>query len=468
MLSTMLMLTCTPSGSEWVSLFDGNSLNGWKASENPDTWKVEDGKLVCEGPRSHLFYIGEYQNANFKNFELEADVMTMPGANSGIYFHTEYQETGWPDKGYEVQVNNTHIGAGDYRELKKTGSLYAIRNQYKTIVKDNEWFSVAIRVVNKRVMVKINDMLVVDYIEPKNPIRQDSYAARLVANGTFALQGHDPDSKVYYKNIMVKALPDDLEETQPEPAIADEISAQIDELHAGNFPVIDAHVHLKGGLTLEEAKANSRRVGINYGIAPNCGVGFPITDDQGIYDFVESMEGQPVFLGMQAEGREWVSTFSKEAISQFDYVFSDALTFTDDDGNRTQLWEKETVHIKDKQDFMEMYIDRIQSVMNDEPIDIFVNPTFLPEEIEAEYDELWTEERMQKVIDAAVKNQIAIEINARFKIPSAKFIKMGKASGVKYVFGTNNGAKALGRLEYCLEMMKECGLTSEDMYILPH
>ena len=38
--------------------------------------------------------------------------------------------------------------------------------------------------------------------------------------------------------------------------------------------MVDYHVHLKEGLTLEQALAKSRRDGIEYGIAVNCGKGF--------------------------------------------------------------------------------------------------------------------------------------------------------------------------------------------------
>ena len=109
------------SSGEWTTLFDGQSLDGWKASEHRDTWNVVDGCLVANGPRSHLFYEGPVSDHNFRNFELVTEVRTDPGCNTGIFFHTRYQQSGWPEKGYEVQINNTYQGLGDYRELKRTG-----------------------------------------------------------------------------------------------------------------------------------------------------------------------------------------------------------------------------------------------------------------------------------------------------------------------------------------------------------
>ena len=105
---------------------------------------------------------------------------------------------------------------------------------------------------------------------------------------------------------------------------------------------------------------------------------------------------------------------------------------------------------------MEMYVEKIEGILNDEPIDIYVNATFLPEVIRADYDKLWTAERMDRVIRALVKNDVALEINARYRIPSVAFIKRAKASGVKFAFGTNNGNKNLGHLEYCLDVIEQC------------
>ena len=185
---------------EWVSLFDGKSLDGWKVGNHPETFKVEDGMIVVNGETAHLFYDGNVKNHDFKNFEFKADVMTTPGSNSGIYFHTTYQEAGWPSKGYEVQVNNSHT------DWRRTGGLYAIEDVKEVFVKDNEWFTEYIKVQGKHVTIKINDKTVVDYNEPENVVRPADMAGRVLSSGTFALQGHDPKSKVYFKNIMVKPL----------------------------------------------------------------------------------------------------------------------------------------------------------------------------------------------------------------------------------------------------------------------
>lgn len=239
---------------------------------------------------------------------------------------------------------------------------------------------------------------------------------------------------------------------------------KIAKLKANGYDIIDYHAHLKGGLTMEELLEHSKKTGIDYGVAFNAGVGFPITDDATLLANYEQYKDYPVLLAMQAEGREWVTMFSKENISTFDYVFTDAMTWTDIKGRRMRLWMPEEVFVDDKDDFMDQLVSQIVGVMENEPIDLYVNSTFLPEVLQPDYDILWTTERMDKVIHAAVANNIAIEINARYKIPSAIFIKRAKAAGVKFSMGTNNTDKNLGTLDYAIDMIDKCGLEPSDFF----
>lgn len=184
------------SGTDgWASIFDGKSLNGWTVGQNAETFSVDSGMIIVFGKTAHLFYSGDVNNHDFTNFHFKAEVMTTPGSNSGIYFHTQYQESGWPSKGFEVQVNNSHT------DWRRTGSLYAINDVRDTFVKDNEWYTQEIIVIGKTVTVKLNDRTVMEYTQPENP-----KGDRIFSHGTFALQGHDPKSKVYYRNIRVKLL----------------------------------------------------------------------------------------------------------------------------------------------------------------------------------------------------------------------------------------------------------------------
>ena len=224
----MGMLACTASlragdNDGWISLFNGKDLTGWKANDEvPNVFSVVDGELKVSGGRPHLFYVGEDGKASFKSFILKAKVKTTPGANSGFYFATQYQATGWPDAGYECQVNSTH------KDPKKTGSLYGVINilalaegqaepQGGTHIKvpaapstDGEWFDYEIKVDGKHITLSVNGKVTVDFTEPEgwDPAKElKGMPGRKLAEGTFAIQGHDPMSTTFYKDIMVKKLP---------------------------------------------------------------------------------------------------------------------------------------------------------------------------------------------------------------------------------------------------------------------
>lgn len=188
-----------PSADGWVSMFDGKSLAGWKINENEESWKVEDGAIVANGRRSHLFYVADEKP--FVNFEFQAEVMTKPNANSGIYFHTKYQDEGWVRQGIEAQINNS------YRpDPLKTASLYKVKDITTAPAKDNTWFKYNIKVEGKRIIVKIDDKTVVDYTEPADA-KPGAEFTRVLDKGTFCLQAHDPGSKVLFRNLKVRRLP---------------------------------------------------------------------------------------------------------------------------------------------------------------------------------------------------------------------------------------------------------------------
>ena len=102
LLTSPLLAAETATEAGFISLFDGKSMTGWRPSEeNPESWKVKDGTLMCDGPRCHLFYVGD--QTPFKNFHLKAEVMTTPGSNAGIYFHTRFQNQVGPNMGLNVR-----------------------------------------------------------------------------------------------------------------------------------------------------------------------------------------------------------------------------------------------------------------------------------------------------------------------------------------------------------------------------
>jgi hypothetical protein len=185
----------------WIELFSGTNLDGWKISENPGSFSIEDKLLKVSGPRGHAFYVGEVGNADFKNFELLVEVKTMPNANSGIFIHTTYQETGWPEKGYEVQVNQSH---SDWR---KSGSLYAVQDVREVYVQDGEWYTYHVVVKGDQISVALNGKVIMEYDESEDTKRIWSPGElKRFGRGTIALQAHDPESVIYYRSVKIKLL----------------------------------------------------------------------------------------------------------------------------------------------------------------------------------------------------------------------------------------------------------------------
>lgn len=182
----------------FVRLDNGKNFDGWKINENRESWSIEDGAFKAQGPRSHLFYVGD--GKPFVNFELKVDVLTRKNSNGGIYFHTRFQESGWPKYGFEAQVNNSYS-----RDPRKTGSLYAVKDVHEAPAEDDKWFTEHIIVRGKRVIIKVDGKTVVDYTEPADA-RAGKDFTRVLGEGTFALQAHDPGSTVYFRNIRVKRL----------------------------------------------------------------------------------------------------------------------------------------------------------------------------------------------------------------------------------------------------------------------
>lgn len=185
----------------FTSLFNGKDFTGWKVNENTDTFSIKDGAIVAHGQRSHCFYVGDFMNHQFKDFELKVDVMTEPGSNGGVYIMTEYQDKGWPGKGFEVQVNNTYKG-----DPRKTASLYEVADNNNDVAQDNKWFTEDIIAKGNTITIKVDGKVIETWTQPADWNGTKDFAGRRIGVGTIALQGHDPGSTVHYKNIRIKPL----------------------------------------------------------------------------------------------------------------------------------------------------------------------------------------------------------------------------------------------------------------------
>ena len=273
----------------------------------------------------------------------------------------------------------------------------------------------------------------------------------------------------HVRNLSVRPLPAGLRNPADTLPPVDEMHDGIIRLQQRDFPVIDYHVHLKGGLTKEMAHAMSMNYGINYGVAPNAGeggVGRMLADDAEVYSYYEEIAGEPFLFGVQGEGRKWTQTFSQEALGIFEYLFTDAMTIIDHKGRNSRIYRPEEVHYDGitKEGYMDRIVDQTVLILTNEPADIYANPTYLPEDMQPDYDRYWTDARVDRVLDVLEKYHIALEINPRYLIPSFDIIRKAKDRGIKFTFGTNNVDADFGRLEYAVEAIDACGLTPDDIW----
>ena len=416
---------------------DGEELTG-------DLLKIAEGKTWFAG-------------GNYKNFTLTGEAFTETDAEAAIRFHSD------GESGYEIIFRNGPIDG-----TRKSGSLTDIRNLYRSLAKDSTWFGFNITVLDKTIRVSINGTEVVCYTEPEHPFRIEGYANRLINRGDIVIRGIK--GNVSFRNLSITQLKSDSSVgTDSLLPPVDESTDSVIRFQQRGFPVIDYHVHLKGNLTKEMAHAMSMNYGINYGVAPNAGeggVGRMLANDKEVYEYYEEVKDMPFLCGVQGEGRKWTSTFSREALGVFDYLFTDAMTIVDHKGRLSRIYRPEEVHFDGvtKEQYMEHLVDQTVKILTNEPADIYANPTYLPDEMNADYDKYWTDERIDKVLDVLEKYEITLEINARYKIPSFDIIRKAKARGIKFTFGTNNVDADFGKLEYCFEAVEECGLTPDDMW----
>ncbi len=238
-----------------------------------------------------------------------------------------------------------------------------------------------------------------------------------------------------------------------------------------DIPLVDLHVHLDNS-TIDNVLEISRLRGVRFGIVEHAGTKenkYPVvlSSDGELRRYLAMLEGKPVYRGVQAEWIDWADCFSPELIARLDYVLMDAMTFPGKDGRRVKLWEKDVesrVEMADRQAFMDGYVDWYVEIIQRQPIDILANVSWLPKPLASDYEAFWTPQRIGKVAEAAVKHRVALEIGSRLKLPKRYFLEVAKAARVKFSFGSNGRYPNMGQLDYCLQTVRELGLTRADLF----
>ncbi len=234
-------------------------------------------------------------------------------------------------------------------------------------------------------------------------------------------------------------------------------------------PLVDFHVHLDKS-TIEAVLALPQAGKIKFGIVEHAGTKeneYPvvISNDAELKHYLDMLAGKPVYRGVQTEFTDWATGFTPAGLAQLDYVLTDAMTMPGKKtGKRTKLWLAPPDELGDAQSFMDRYVDWHLQVLQQRPLDILANTTWLPAAFLPDYDKLWTEARMEKVIAAAVKAGVALEISSSYKLPKMPFLKLAKAAGSKFSFGSNGRYPKMGLLDYSIQMAQELGLKRADMF----
>ncbi len=229
--------------------------------------------------------------------------------------------------------------------------------------------------------------------------------------------------------------------------MVDEIYRDIINIGRHNVPIVDYHVFLRAGMTLESALRKSRQDGIQYGISAEAAT---LQGDAEAGRWLRPFRDKPVFLALLTKDGEWTRRFSKSTAQQFDYVLADG-RMRNNGGSQVSIDE---------------LVEQTLKRLNTEPIDVYAHATVLPQSLQAKAEELWTEPRMAKLIEGLVRNKVAIELNSLAQSPSIRFIQRAKEAGCKFGFGTGNRTAAeLKRCEFGLHMVETCKLDWGNFFV---
>jgi hypothetical protein len=232
-----------------------------------------------------------------------------------------------------------------------------------------------------------------------------------------------------------------------------------------DFPLFDLHVHPSNRLSIARAGEIAKARKMLFGMVEHLGPHYRIKTNEDLKQYIDAVRKAGMFVGLQPTFPNWRKLFDKGLLKQVDYILMDALEIPNPDGSRWLIWRSDT-EVDDKEAFMDRYLDFYLQIITTEDIDVLAATAFLPLCLKEDYDKLWTEKRMRTLIDAAVKNKVALEITQYYQRPTARFVRMAKAAGAKFTFGTNSRTEqAVGTIPYCIKMTHECGLTAKDIWL---
>jgi histidinol phosphatase-like PHP family hydrolase len=235
-----------------------------------------------------------------------------------------------------------------------------------------------------------------------------------------------------------------------------------------DFPLEDYHVHLNS-LTIEQVVARSKETGVKYGVLEHAGTkenDYPIvlSNDKDLEAWMAKLSGKGVYIGVQAEWIDWVPCFSKEVFSQLDYVLSDSWTVRDANGKRVKAFGAGYDPGNDPEAFMKWYVEWIIEILETTPLDIWSHPMWVTRKFQPQLEQMWTEERMRRVVMTCKNTGTAVEIDSSVRLPTMPFLQMAKSEGVKFSFGASSQGNRINPIDWSIATAKQLGLTRKDMF----
>lgn len=230
-----------------------------------------------------------------------------------------------------------------------------------------------------------------------------------------------------------------------------------------DFPLLDLHVHTTNEFTIQHILELGEKRKVKFGIVEHP-IFWALKNDEDLKNYIDNLRKYPVFVGLQPTYIGWHKNYSPELLAKVDYILMDPQTIPVENGAPMQIWQFDT-YVENTEEFMERYMDYSLKILKNEPINIFAWPLFLPVCIARDYYTLWTQKRMEQLIEAASARNIAFEINDMSHTPHEKFILMAKEAGIKFTLGSDSRNNNVGRLAYSKAIAKKCGLKADDFYV---
>ena len=202
--ATLLALILLPVAQETakpMSLFDGKTFEGWEG-DTEKMFRIVDGAIVGGNLKEKIPHNAFLTSKkSYKDFVLKLKFKLLgKDPNAGVQIRSERIPDHHEMIGYQADMGQNYWGCLYDESRRRKVLAQADLKLLDRIVKPNEWNTYEIRCEGKRVVLKLNDEVTVDYTEPDNTIKQA---------GLIGLQIHSgAPSEAWYKDITIEVLGD--------------------------------------------------------------------------------------------------------------------------------------------------------------------------------------------------------------------------------------------------------------------